>query len=83
MMRTHNEKIRRNSDSVAEEIRKGEDKLALLLNKASDVMTALSIEVQDQESERKSPILLPEGSLDRASACVEKVCSDEVSQLVS
>jgi hypothetical protein len=82
-MRTHNETIRRNSDSVAEEIRKGEDKLALLLNKASDVMTALSIEVQDQESERKSPILLPEGSLDRASACVEKVCSDEVSQLVS
>ena len=82
-MRTHNETIRRNSDSVAEEIRKGEDKLALLLNKASDVMTALSIEVQDQESERKSPILLPEGSLDRASACVEKVGSEEVSRIVS
>jgi hypothetical protein len=81
-MRTHNEAIRRNSDSVAEEIRKGEDKLALLLNKASDVMKALSIEVRDQESERKSPVVLPEGSLERASACVANTCP-EVGQLVS
>jgi hypothetical protein len=81
-MRTHNETIRRNSDSVAEEIRKGEDKLALLLNKASDVMKALSIEVRDQESERKSPVVLPEGSLERASACVANTCP-EVGQLVS
>ena len=33
-MRTHNEAIRRNSDSVAEEIRKGEDKLVLLFEQS-------------------------------------------------
>ena len=69
-MRTHNETIRRNTDSIAEEIRKGEDKLALLLTRASEVMKALNAEVHDAEAERKSPISLPVGSLERASALV-------------
>ncbi len=69
-MRSHNETIRRNADSIAEEIRKGEDKLVLLLSKASEVMKALNVELHDVEAERKSPISLPAGSLERASALV-------------
>ncbi len=42
-------------------------KLNLLLRKASDVMKALSVEIQDEETERESPIALPHGSLERAS----------------
>jgi hypothetical protein len=67
-MKQHNENIRRNSDSISEEIRRGEDKLDLLLRKATDVLKALNVEIQDEEAERKSPVSLPHGSLDRASA---------------
>jgi hypothetical protein len=67
-MKQHNENIRRNSDSISDEIRRGEDKLDLLLRKANDVLIALNVEIRDEEAERKSPVSVPYGSLERASA---------------
>jgi hypothetical protein len=67
-MKQYNESIRRNSDSISDEIRRGEDKLDLLLRKAGNVLKALNVEIQDEEEERKSPISVSHGSLERASS---------------
>jgi hypothetical protein len=70
-IRGHNDTIRRNSDSIADEIRKAERKLELLLSKAKDTLRALNIELIGEEVEASAPVTLPSGSLENASGAID------------
>ncbi|MGH9891649.1 MAG: hypothetical protein ACREA0_06645 [bacterium] len=69
-MEKHNETIRKNSDDIAEEIRKGHKQLDVLLSKTRSTLKALKIELREEDTERASPIALPNDSLDHASGAV-------------
>lgn len=58
-MRDHNEKISSSSEDLRDELRKGERKLALLLDAAKATLTALDVELVDEDAEVASPIELP------------------------
>ncbi len=77
-MRSHNDKIRKGSDDIADEIHKGENKLDLLLRKSGEVLKALSVEIRDEEAERRSPITLPNSSMAQASAPIESSDTAEI-----
>lgn len=58
--------IRKHVDDLDDEIRKAKKYLDLLLGKAKDTLRALNVELCDEAVDARSPISLPEGSLDRA-----------------
>jgi hypothetical protein len=64
-MEKHSDAIRRNVDGISDEIRKAQKALDLLLRKAQSTLQALNVELHDEATERDSPILLPNGSLQR------------------
>jgi hypothetical protein len=71
--------IRKNSDDIVEELRKARKQFDLLLRKAKNTLTALNIELNEEEAERTTPIALPTGSLIHAVSAVDatdKVASD-------
>jgi len=55
-MEKHNDTIRRNSDNIGDEIRKANKALDLLLRKAKSTLTALNVELHEEDVERGSPI---------------------------
>ncbi|MCB9609910.1 MAG: hypothetical protein H6716_25195 [Polyangiaceae bacterium] len=57
-MEKHNDSVRKNSDSIGEEIRKASKALDLLLRRAKSTLTALNVELIDEDAERASPIAL-------------------------
>jgi len=67
-MEKSNDQIRRHSDTIGDEVRKGKKQLDLLLRNAKKTLGALNVPLLEEATERRTPILLPEGSLDRASA---------------
>ena len=69
-MEKYNEAIRKNSDGIADEVRKAQRQLDLLLRKAKNTLTALNIELYDEEVERSTPIVLPSDSYTAASSAL-------------
>jgi hypothetical protein len=69
-MEKYNDAIRRNSDQMTDEIGKARRALDLLLRKAQSTLRALKVELPDELAERASPIVLPESSLEAASAAL-------------
>lgn len=67
-MEKHNESVRKNSDSIGEEIRKANKALDLLLRRAKSTLTALNVELVDEDAERASPIASADGSGGRFAA---------------
>jgi len=61
-MRAHSQKIIDNGEALREELRKSESSLARLLDKAKATLTALNVELVDEEAEVASPIGLPASS---------------------
>lgn len=69
-MEKHSEAIRKNVDGISEQVRKGQKGLDLLLRKARSTLKALSVELCDETAECSTPIGLPTGSLNAATAAV-------------
>jgi hypothetical protein len=69
-MEKYAEAIRRNADGITDEARKAEKALDLLLRKARNTLRALNIELHDETGERRSPLGLPNDSLERAIAAL-------------
>lgn len=67
-MEKSNDQIRRSSDAIADEVRKGKKQLDLLLRNAKQTLTALNVPLLEEATERETPIVLSEDSLDQASA---------------
>jgi hypothetical protein len=61
-MDKHNESIRKNSDGIGDEMRRARKQLELLVRKAKSTLVALNFEVQEEDLEKASPIMLPETS---------------------
>ena len=72
-MEKYNESVRRNSDNIGEEIRKANKALDLLLRKAKSTLTALNVELVEEDIERSSPIDAGNGSFDDAVAALPRV----------
>jgi hypothetical protein len=70
-MEKSNDQIRRNSDSIGEEVGKARRQLDLLLRKAKGTLKALQVQLSEEEAERRSPITLPNESLDEASRSLD------------
>jgi hypothetical protein len=62
-MEKHSEAIRKNVDGISDEVRKAQKALDLLMRKAQSMLRALNIEVNDESAEARSPISLPNDSL--------------------
>lgn len=71
-MEKHNEAIRKNSDGIADEVRKAQRQLDLLLRKAKSTLTALNIELHEEQAERVTPITLGDTSFDEAVAALPR-----------
>src|SRR5438445_9102629 len=69
-MEKHNEAIRKNSDGIGDEIRKAHHQLRILIRNAKSTLAALNIQLSEEETEKSSPIMLPETSLRLASAAL-------------
>jgi hypothetical protein len=63
-MEKHSEAIRRNVDGISDEIRKATKALETLVDKAKSTLRALNVQMNDEVTERGSPITLPNISLD-------------------
>lgn len=72
-MEKYNDSVRRNSDNIGEEIRKANKALDLLLRKAKSTLTALNVELVEEDIERDSPIDAGNGSFDDAVAVLPRV----------
>jgi hypothetical protein len=69
-MERFNDSVRRNSDNIGEEIRKANKALDMLLRKANSTLTALNVELVEEDIERASPIDTGNGSFDDAVAAL-------------
>lgn len=69
-MEKNNDKIRQSSDNISDEIRKANKALDLLLRKAKSTLSALDIELYDEEVERASPIDAGNDSFEEAVAAL-------------
>jgi len=72
-MEKYNEHVRRNSDNIGDEIRKANKALDLLLRKAKSTLTALNVELVEEDIERGSPIDTGNDSFDEAVAALPRV----------
>src|SRR5690606_16275291 len=72
-MEKYNDSVRRNSDNIGDEIRKANKALDLLLRKAKSTLTALNVELVEEDIERGSPIDAGNGSFDEAVAALPRV----------
>jgi len=69
-MEKHNEAIRKNSDGIGDEIRKAQHQLQILIRNANSTLAALNIQLVEEDTEKGSPIMLPQTSLRLASAAL-------------
>lgn len=69
-MATHNEAIRKSSDGIGDEIRKAQHQLQLLIRNAKSTLAALNVQLVEDDTEKGSPIMLPQTSLRLASTAL-------------
>jgi hypothetical protein len=77
-MEKYNDSVRRNSDNIGDEIRKANKALGLLLRKAKSALTALNVELLEEDVERASPIDTGNRSFDEAVAALPRTNSSAV-----
>lgn len=71
-MEKYNDSVRKNSDNIGEEIRKANKALDLLLKKAKSTLTALNVELVEEDVECASPIDAGNGSFENAVATLPR-----------